>query len=75
MFRLVVDTVFLQVRVELLRTQTAQDLEQLLVIVGPSEKVLFTENLGAYQSCQKLCSTRPRTIEANMQPTLHRSKL
>ena len=46
MFRFIVDTVLLQVGIELLRSQTAQDLEQLLVVVGSSEKVLFAEDLG-----------------------------
>ena len=64
MFRFIVDTVLLQVGIELLRSQTAQDLEQLLVVVRSSEKVLFAEDLGICQSRQKLCNT----------PTHHRGE-
>ena len=69
------DIIFFKVCIQLICTQDLGDLHKLVVVVVAVEKGFFSENLNPYIGEVNMADRGPCTIDANMQPKLHMSRL
>jgi hypothetical protein len=73
--RIKFNIVFFEISVELISPQNFGDLDQLVIVIVTVEKWLLAENLPVVLVSQFFGSPPTPTIEANMQPRLHMSRL
>jgi len=69
------DIIFFKVRIQLISAQDLGDFHKLVVVVVAVEEGFFSENLNPYIGEVNMSDRGPRTIDANMQPKLHMSRL
>jgi hypothetical protein len=69
------DIIFFKVCIQLIRAQDLGDFHKLVIVVVAVEEGFFSKNLNPYIGEVDMPDRGSRTIDANMQPKLHMSRL